>query len=68
MILVIDDHIFRADGNKMLYAGWMYFYNPYVNRDETELIELHEGDILRNVAVAMDAHISSVTVLKISGY
>jgi len=38
----------------MLYEGWMYFYKPYVNRDGTELIELHEGDILRNVAVTMD--------------
>src|SRR5215471_7422590 len=31
-ILVKDDHIFRADGNKMLYEGWMYFYKPYGNR------------------------------------
>jgi DNA topoisomerase I len=38
----------------MLYEGWMYFYKPYVNVARTELIELHEGDILRNVAVTMD--------------
>ena len=53
-ILIKDDHIFRADGNKMLYEGWMYFYKPYANRAGAELIELHEGDILRNVAVTMD--------------
>jgi DNA topoisomerase-1 len=53
-ILVKDDHIFKADGNKMLYEGWMYFYKPYINRTGTELIELHEGDILRNVVVSMD--------------
>src|SRR5215831_171772 len=53
-ILVKDDHIFRADGNKMLYEGWMYFYRPYVNVAGTELIELHEGEILKNIAVIMD--------------
>jgi DNA topoisomerase-1 len=54
MILVKDDHIFKADGKKMLHEGWMYFYKPYVNKVGTELPELHEGDILRNVAVTMD--------------
>ena len=55
-ILVKDEHIFKADGKKMLYEGWMYFYKPYINRSSigTELPELHEGDILRNVAVTMD--------------
>ncbi|MGB8935374.1 MAG: DNA topoisomerase I [Candidatus Nitrosopolaris sp.] len=53
-ILVKDNHIFKADGKKMLYEGWMYFYKPYINSIGSELPELHEGDILRNVAVTMD--------------
>ncbi|HET7147164.1 MAG TPA: DNA topoisomerase I [Candidatus Nitrosopolaris sp.] len=55
-ILVKDDHIFKAHGKKMLYEGWMYFYKPYINSPSsgTEIQELHEGDILRNVAVRMD--------------
>ena len=53
-ILVKDDHIFKADGNKMLYKGWMYFYKPYINSIGSELRELHEADILRNVVVTMD--------------
>ncbi|MGC1927497.1 MAG: DNA topoisomerase I, partial [Candidatus Nitrosopolaris sp.] len=53
-ILVKNDHVFKADGNKMLYEGWMYFYKPYINSIGTELPELHEGDILRNLAVTMD--------------
>jgi DNA topoisomerase I len=55
-MVVKDEHIFKADGKKMLYEGWMYFYKPYINRSSTgtELPELHEGDILRNIAVTMD--------------
>ncbi len=54
MILVKDDHIFKPAGKKMLYERWMHFYKPYINSIGTELTELHEGDILRNVAVTMD--------------
>jgi DNA topoisomerase-1 len=55
-ILVKDDHIFDAVGKKMLYEGWMYYYKPYIYRSRIgiDLPELHEGDILRNVAVKMD--------------
>ena len=55
-ILVKDNYVFTADANKMLYEGWMYFYKPYNNRSGigTELPELYEGDILRNVVVRMD--------------
>jgi DNA topoisomerase-1 len=50
-ILVKDNYIFRGDGKKKIYEGWMYFYKPYNNRPdvETDLPELYEGDILRNV-------------------
>ena len=55
-ILVKDEHIFNADGKKMLYEGWMYFYKPYASSDiETDLPELQKGDILRNVVVRMDS-------------
>jgi DNA topoisomerase I len=53
-ILVKDEHIFKADGRKMLYEGWMNFYKQYINSIGIELPELHEGDIMRNVAVTMD--------------
>ncbi|HYT46298.1 MAG TPA: DNA topoisomerase, partial [Methylomirabilota bacterium] len=55
-ILVKDEHIFKVDGRKMLYEGWMNFYKQYINRSSIgiELPELHEGDIMRNVAVTMD--------------
>jgi DNA topoisomerase-1 len=55
-ILVKDNYVFRADGKKKIYEGWMYFYKPYNNRSdvETDLPELHEGDILRNVVIRMD--------------
>ena len=55
-ILVKGEHIFKADGKKMLNEGCMYFYKPYINRSSfgTDLPELHEDDTLRNVAVTMD--------------
>ncbi len=53
-ILVSHNHIFKADGNKMLYEGWMFFYKPYINNVGSELPELQEGDILRNVVITMD--------------
>src|ERR671932_776058 len=55
-ISVKDEHIFNADGKKMLYEGWMYFYKPYASSDiETYVPELQKGDVLRNVLVRMDS-------------
>ena len=53
-IIVKDDHIFNADGKKMLYEGWMYFYRPYTSDIGTDLPQLHQGDVLRNVVVRME--------------
>ena len=53
-ILVKDEQIFKADGRKMLYEGWMNFYKPHINIIGIELPELHKGDLMRNVAVTMD--------------
>lgn len=55
-ILVKDEHIFKAEGKKILYEGWMQFYKPYVNRFniDTSLPELHDNDILKNIAITMD--------------
>src|SRR6266487_2190056 len=47
-ILVKDEHIFKADGRKMLYEGWMNLYKPYMSSTGIELPELHEGDNMRN--------------------
>jgi DNA topoisomerase-1 len=52
-IHIKDEHIFIADGKKMLYDGWTQFYKPYLNFTETILPELHEGEILRNAIVSM---------------
>jgi DNA topoisomerase-1 len=54
-ILVKDDHIFEADGKRMLCEGWMYFYKPHIDRSRIglDLPELHEDDILRSVSVTM---------------
>ncbi|HYZ49371.1 MAG TPA: DNA topoisomerase I, partial [Nitrososphaeraceae archaeon] len=55
-ILVNDEHIFEADGKRMLYEGWMHFYKPYASSDiETDLPDLQKGDVLRNVVVRMDS-------------
>ena len=53
-ILVKDEQIFKADGRKMLYEGWMNFYKPHINIIGIELPQLHKGDLMRNVAVTMD--------------
>jgi DNA topoisomerase-1 len=56
-ILVNDDYIFKANGRKMINEGWIYFYKPYINGTglgiQTLLPELHNGDILKNIIVAM---------------
>ena len=53
-IHVKDQHIFNAEGNKMLYDGWIHFYKPYFNIVNVEIPSLSEEDILRNIAVNMD--------------
>ncbi|HET7345470.1 MAG TPA: DNA topoisomerase I, partial [Nitrososphaeraceae archaeon] len=58
-ILANDDHIFRADGKRMIDEGWMYFYKPYINRtglasSQTHLSGLHSGDILKNIVITME--------------
>ena len=53
-ILVKDEHVFTAEGKKILYEGWMYFYRPYTSDIGTDLPQLHEGDVLRNVVVRME--------------
>ena len=57
-ILVKDDHVFKADEKKIISEGWILFYKPYINTTalgtQTHLPALHDGDILKNVAVTMD--------------
>jgi DNA topoisomerase I len=53
-ILVTHDHLFKAEGNKILYEGWMYFYKPYTHNVGLELPEFRQGDILKNVVITMD--------------
>jgi DNA topoisomerase I len=56
-VLVKDDHIFNANGKKMIYEGWMKFYKPYIDKirlgTQFHLPELHSGDIIKNVVVTM---------------
>jgi DNA topoisomerase I len=57
-ILVNDDHVFKADEKTIISEGWMFFYKPYINTTglgtQTHLPALHDGDVLKNVAVTMD--------------
>jgi DNA topoisomerase I len=57
-ILVNDDHVFKVDEKKSISEGWMFFYKPYINTTglgtQTHLPALHDGDILKNVAVTMN--------------
>lgn len=56
-ILVKGDHIFTADGKKMIFEGWMHFYKPYIIRSgpgtQFHLLAIHDGDILKNISVMM---------------
>ena len=56
-ILVKDIHIFKAEGKRVLYEGWGYFYKPYANMSNVEmpiaLSTLHKGDILKNVDITL---------------
>jgi DNA topoisomerase-1 len=52
----VNGHIFLAEGRAMLYDGWMAFYRPYVNLEQSAMMlpALHEGDVLVNRQVAME--------------
>jgi DNA topoisomerase-1 len=56
-ILVKGDHIFIADGKKMIFEGWMRFYKPYIVRTwpgtQFHLLAIYDGDILKNINVLM---------------
>ena len=56
-ILVKNRHNFKAEGKRVLYEGWMYFYKPYANTSNAEmpyiLSTLHKGDILKNVDIIL---------------
>jgi len=56
-ILVKGDHIFIADGKKMISEGWMHFYKPYIIRSgpgtQFHLLSIYDGDILKNISVMM---------------
>ena len=64
-ILINDDHVFKADEKKIISEGWIFFYKPYINTTglgtQTHLPALHDGDILKNVAVTMDERFTKPT-------
>ena len=53
-IHVKGEHVFTAEGNKMLYDGWIHIYKPYFKIVNIQLPELFENDILKNIAVSID--------------
>ncbi len=57
-IHVKGEHIFTAEGNKMLYDGWIQIYKPYFKIVNVELPELFENDILKNLAVTIDERVT----------
>ena len=50
----IGDHAFLAEGRTTLYEGWMAFYRPYVNLEQSALPALTQGESLVNRQVAME--------------
>jgi len=56
-ILVKDNYVFKTEGKKILYEGWMYFYKKYINSSlfGTPIVFpiLHKGDTLKNVGITL---------------
>lgn len=50
----VNDHIFLAEGRSTLYEGWMAFYRPYVNLEQSALPALAQGETLANRQVVME--------------
>jgi DNA topoisomerase-1 len=50
----VNGHTFTAEGRTTLYEGWMAFYRPYVNLEESAALPtLAQGELLANRQVAM---------------
>lgn len=50
----VNGHGFLASGRTVLYDGWMAFYRPYVNLDQTALPQLQQGDVLDSRQITME--------------
>jgi DNA topoisomerase-1 len=50
----VNGHVFLAEGRAAVYDGWMAFYRPYVNLEQSALPPLQAGDILANRQVVME--------------
>lgn len=50
----VNDHAFLAEGRTTLYEGWMAFYRPYVNLEQSALPAMTQGESLANRQVAME--------------
>ncbi len=50
----VGGYKFLAAGRTSLYDGWMAFYRPYVNLEQTELPALEQGDVLASRQITME--------------
>lgn len=50
----VGGYKFLAAGRTNLYDGWMVFYRPYVNLEQTELPALEQGDVLASRQTTME--------------
>lgn len=50
----VGGYKFLAAGRISLYDGWMAFYRPYVNLEQTELPALEQGDVLASRQTTME--------------
>ncbi|HEY7508358.1 MAG TPA: DNA topoisomerase I [Nitrososphaera sp.] len=50
----VNGHVFLAEGRAAVYDGWMAFYRPYVNLEQSALPPLQAGDALANRQVVME--------------
>lgn len=55
-ILIKDKYIFKTEGKRILYEGWIYFYKKYIEKyhvAEIALPTLNNNDILKNKDISM---------------
>ncbi|HXG07956.1 MAG TPA: DNA topoisomerase I [Nitrososphaera sp.] len=50
----VNDHVFQAEGSSPLYGGWTVFYRPYFTMEQSELPEMHSGDVVKNLGIDME--------------
>lgn len=51
----VNNYTFLAEGRSIVYDGWITFYRPYVNLEQSAILPaLREGDVLTNKEILME--------------